>query len=176
MFRHFTQDGVDPFEVRRRVGNVTVVDLDVLDLTDPAVRRHLNLEEADLEGDTYTTTQRLGALAAAAGFGGILAPSAALPHRKTLVVFAAGIPHLTPGPSRIRQPHPASPTSSPSSAPTPTFPPLSATPSASWLTPAAKPSATSDDPAKPPPPRHHPHTPESRWAARACPQRLDGRA
>ena len=50
LFRHFTQDGVDPFEVRRRTGNLTVVDLDVVDLTVPAVRRHLNLEVTDLNG------------------------------------------------------------------------------------------------------------------------------
>jgi hypothetical protein len=37
-FRHFLDDGVDPFEVRRRVGRVSV-SLDVLDLTDPPRER-----------------------------------------------------------------------------------------------------------------------------------------
>jgi len=33
LFRHFLDEGIDPFEVRRRVGRVYVV-LEVLDLTD----------------------------------------------------------------------------------------------------------------------------------------------
>jgi hypothetical protein len=47
LFRHFVDDGVDPFEVRRRIGRVSV-DLHVLDLTDTKTRSHLGVEEADL--------------------------------------------------------------------------------------------------------------------------------
>ena len=37
LFRHFMDDGVDPFEVRRRVGAAEVAGLEVLDLTDETV-------------------------------------------------------------------------------------------------------------------------------------------
>lgn len=41
--RHFLDTGVDPFEIRRRAGRVTVTNLDVLDLTNPAVCAALEL-------------------------------------------------------------------------------------------------------------------------------------
>ena len=50
----------------------------MLDLTDPAVRATVGLEEADLIGDDYTKTQAVAAAAAVAGFAGLLALSAAL--------------------------------------------------------------------------------------------------
>lgn len=43
LFRHFVDDGVDPFEVRRRVGRVAVT-LQVLDLTDERTRSHLGVD------------------------------------------------------------------------------------------------------------------------------------
>lgn len=86
LFRHFVDEGVDPFEVRRRVGRVSV-ELEVLDLTDERVRAHLGLDEGDLIADDYATTQAIAAEARDAGFDGLLAPSAALPGRDTLVVF-----------------------------------------------------------------------------------------
>jgi len=103
LFRHFTEEGVDPFEVRRRVGRVTVEDLEVLDLTNEQVRAILGLTLEDLVGDDYQRTQAVTAAAANAGYQGILAPSAALDGRRTLVVFAAGVPQLIPGRSRVRQ-------------------------------------------------------------------------
>jgi len=60
LFRHFVDDGVDPFEVRRRVGRVSV-DLHVLDLTDKATRSHLGVDEADLVSDDCATTQTIAA-------------------------------------------------------------------------------------------------------------------
>lgn len=104
--RHFVTDGVDPFEIRRRVGRVKVTDLDVLDLTNPTVRAALGVTEADLTGDQYSDTQQLAEEAAAAGFQGILAPSAALPGRRTLVVFAAASALVTEESSDVRQPPP----------------------------------------------------------------------
>lgn len=106
LMRHFVDDGVDPFELRRRVGRVKVDGLRVLDLTDPSVRAAVGLEEADLLGDDYTKTQAVASAAAAAGFGGMLAPSAALPGRRTLVVFAAGESAITAEWSSVRQPPP----------------------------------------------------------------------
>lgn len=52
LFRHFPEVGIDPFEVRRRIGRVYVV-LEVLDLTDPDVRAHLGVDEADVVGENY---------------------------------------------------------------------------------------------------------------------------
>lgn len=104
--RHFVDGGVDPFEVRRRVGRVSVDRLQVLDLNDPAARAAVGLDEADLVGDEYAKTQAVAAAAAAAGFGGLLAPSAALPGRRTLVVFAIGMSAITPESSAVRQPPP----------------------------------------------------------------------
>jgi len=106
LFRHFTGDGVDPFEVRRRVGSVDVAELEVLDLTDEAVRSLLRLTMDDLTGDDYSRAQEVGEAARAAGFGGILAPSAAMEGRKTLVVFATGLPSVVFNRSRVRRPPP----------------------------------------------------------------------
>lgn len=104
LMRHFLDEGVDPFEVRRRVGRIQVQRLRVLDLTDPQVRAALVIGEDDLVGDDFSTTQRLAAAARAAGLDGLLAPSAALPGRQTLVVFASGRHALVSGVSRMRQP------------------------------------------------------------------------
>ena len=87
LFRHFTADGVDPFEVRRRAGRCTVSSLSVLDLTDRHVRGALDIDEQDLTGDDYELCQRLAEAARAAGLSGVLAPSAGLPGQQTLVVF-----------------------------------------------------------------------------------------
>lgn len=104
--RHFLDGGVDPFEVRRRVGRVYVEDLAVLDLTSPAVLADLHLTDDDLIGDDYAATQQLAASAVAAGFAGILAPSAALPGRRTLVVFASASAAIHEEYSTVRQPPP----------------------------------------------------------------------
>lgn len=104
--RHFLDTGVDPFEIRRRVGRVTVTNLDVLDLTNPAVCAALELPEVTLCGDDYACTQQLAADAAAAGYQGILAPSAALPGRRTLVVFASAAWAMDEESSAVRQPPP----------------------------------------------------------------------
>ena len=89
LFRHFTDEGVGPFEVRR-VGAVHVAGLKVLDLTDEVVRSSLGISLEDLTGDDYARAQEVADAARAAGFGGILAPSAAIEGRRTLVVFASG--------------------------------------------------------------------------------------
>lgn len=106
LFRHFLDEGVDPFEVRRRIGAVAVTDLEVLDLTSAAVQSALVVTEHELIGDDYAATQAVAAAAHQAGFEGLLAPSAALPGRQTLVVFANGMPRVAPEPSHVRQPPP----------------------------------------------------------------------
>lgn len=105
LFRHFVAEGVDPFEVRRRVGRVRV-DLDVLDLTDERVRADLHISADDLIGDDYAISQEIAGAAEGAGFEGVLAPSAALPGRRTLVVFPAAFQSLDAERSVVRQPPP----------------------------------------------------------------------
>jgi RES domain-containing protein len=105
LFRHFVDEGVDPFEIRRRVGRVYVV-LDVLDLTDESVRARLGVDESDLVGDDYSITQTIAGAARNAGFHAILAPAAALPDRETLAVFAHALPSVQAERSEIRQPPP----------------------------------------------------------------------
>lgn len=105
LLRHFADDGIDPFELRRRVGRVSV-DLEVLDLTNRAVREHLSIDESDLLTDDYTITQELAAAARDAGFDAVLSPAAALPDRQTLAVFASALPKVRAERSEIRQPPP----------------------------------------------------------------------
>jgi hypothetical protein len=104
-FRHFLDEGVDPFEVRRRVGRVSV-DLVVLDLTDTTTRSHLGVDEDDLVSEDCTLTQTIASAAREAGFDAILAPAAGLPGCQTLAVFAHALPNITPERSQIRQPPP----------------------------------------------------------------------
>lgn len=105
LFRHFVDDGVDPFELRRRVGRVYVV-LEVLDLTDEAVRAHVGVDESGLVGDDYSITQTIATAARDAGFDAVLAPAAALPDRQTLAVFAHALPSVQSERSEVRQPPP----------------------------------------------------------------------
>lgn len=89
-FRHTAGLGVAAAEVRRRVGRLRV-ELDaVLDLTDPDVRRSVGVSSGQLVGEDHAGCQDLALSAAAAGFHGILAPSAALPGRRMLVVLESG--------------------------------------------------------------------------------------
>jgi RES domain-containing protein len=105
LFRHFVSEGVDPFEVRRRVGRVSV-ELEVLDLTDATTRSHLGVDETDLVSDDCAITQAIAAAARDAGFDGVLAPAAALPGCTTLAVFAHALPAVKADRSEVRQPPP----------------------------------------------------------------------
>lgn len=105
LFRHFLDEGVDPFEVCRRVGRVSV-NLQILDLTDGKTRSLLGVGEPDLISDDCVTTQNIAAAARDAGFDGLLAPAAALPGCETLAVFAHALPGVRPERSEVRQPPP----------------------------------------------------------------------
>lgn len=81
-------------EVMRRIDpDVTLslgkleIDLEaVCDLTDPAVRQALRVSHAELVGDDWSITQKIGRTLRNAGFEGLLAPSAAGPYA-VLVIF-----------------------------------------------------------------------------------------
>lgn len=100
LFRHTVAGGIDPFEIRRRIGVVRVTSLEVLDLTDRAVRDRLGVSQADLVGDDYPITQQIAAHAAGT-HEGILSPSAALSGRRTLAVFRDGMTQLSEESSRV---------------------------------------------------------------------------
>ncbi len=59
----------------------------VLDLTNPSVRRQLGVSLEDLTSNDYSTTQRVGDWARQNGYNGILAPSARNAGGGNLVVF-----------------------------------------------------------------------------------------
>jgi RES domain len=104
LFRHWGQDEVSPFEVRRRVGRVRVEDLRVLDLTDPEVRERLDVAVDDVVGDDWVVAKSLADRARELGFEGVLAPSGALPGELTLVVFAHAMHKVTAEHSRTHSP------------------------------------------------------------------------
>ncbi len=101
LLRHTQSPELSPFQLRRRVGRVQVTGLRVLDLTDPRVRDQLGVGEDELVGDDYRPCQQLAELARAAGFDGLLAPSAALDGHLTLAVFA----HVLTDPTKITAEH-----------------------------------------------------------------------
>jgi hypothetical protein len=100
LFRHTLGGGIDPFEIRRRIGTVQVAGLDVRDLTDQTIRDRLGVSEADLIGDNYQLTRQIAADVTGT-VGGILSLSAALPGRRTLAVFPAGMARLSEESSRV---------------------------------------------------------------------------
>lgn len=106
-FRHFVDEGIDPFEIRRRVGRVSV-DLQVLDLTDEQTRCHLGVDESELVSEDYVTTQAIAAAARDGGFDAVLARAAALPGCQTLAVFVHALPNVDAERSEVRQPPPGS--------------------------------------------------------------------
>lgn len=71
---------------RELVSRTTRVD-NVLDLTDPSVRRALGVNLADITSNDYTKTHELGRFAKDNGFNAILAPSARNLDGSNLVVF-----------------------------------------------------------------------------------------
>ncbi len=104
LFRHWAQDEISPFGVRRRVGRARVADLEVLDLTDPVVQQRLGVTEDQLVANDLTRCQELSGQAQAAGFDGLLAPSGALAEETTVVVFAAAMGKVVAEHSRVQRP------------------------------------------------------------------------
>lgn len=93
LFRHFTDDDVDPFEVRRRIGRADI-EVVVLDLTKPQIREALGVDYDELIADGLQLCQELAELARIAGFEAIHAPSAALPGERNLAIFGSAIEKL----------------------------------------------------------------------------------
>jgi RES domain-containing protein len=78
--------------------------LAILDLTDPDVRQAIGITEDELRSDDLTRCQQLADAARAAGFEGILAPSAALRGEQTLAIFSEFLDKVEEEHSRIQRP------------------------------------------------------------------------
>jgi RES domain-containing protein len=70
----------------------------VLDLTDPKVMEALNITHSSIVANEIAITRQIGKQAIEAGFDAIIAPSAAHPGGKNIVIFLAG----TSQPLRVR--------------------------------------------------------------------------
>lgn len=110
LVRHTSKGSrLDPFLIRRRVGRARLLDVRVLNLTDEETCRVLGVKRGefgrdDLTGDDYTRCQEIADRARAAGFDGILAPSAALAGELTVVVFTHALHRVTEEHSRVQRP------------------------------------------------------------------------
>jgi hypothetical protein len=90
LFRHFLDDGVSPFEIRRRVGRVDAQVI-ALDLTSKRILDALDVSVDELITDDLTVCQDLAELAIEAGFDAIHGPAAPLERERTLAVFGIAI-------------------------------------------------------------------------------------
>jgi hypothetical protein len=90
LLRHFVDDGISPFEIRRRVGRADARVI-ALDLTSKRVRDALEVSEDELIADDLTACQELAEFAVEAGFEAIHAPAAPLERERTLAVFGPTI-------------------------------------------------------------------------------------
>jgi RES domain-containing protein len=106
LFRHTDPAVVSPFEIRRRMSGLRVVDLPILDLTDEDAIDPIEATEAQLTSNDYRHCRRIAALvwSQSERYGGILAPSAAKPGAHTLAVSQSWLDHITVTVSRRQTP------------------------------------------------------------------------
>jgi hypothetical protein len=90
LFRHFLDDGVSPFEIRRRIGRVDAQVI-ALDLTSKRILDALGVSVDELIADDLAVCQELAELAIEAGFDAIHGPAAPLERERTLAVFGPAI-------------------------------------------------------------------------------------
>ena len=100
-----TRGAIDPASERRRLWQIVVHDLPVLDLRDPSVVTALGIVLDDLTG-RRAAAQDLAARAGALGAEGMIVPSAARHGHWNLVVFPAGFRRVASGRSRATHPRP----------------------------------------------------------------------
>lgn len=100
-----TRGAIDPRAERRRLWDLQVDQLPVLDLRDPGVVGDLGIDLDALTGPRRAA-QELGARARALGAEGMVAPSAARHGHWNLVVFPAGLGRVTASGSRAMNPRP----------------------------------------------------------------------
>lgn len=100
-----TGGAIDPRGVTRRLWNLTVHDLPVLDLRTPEAREALGIDVEDLVGEREAA-QALARRARSVGARGMVVPSAARSGAWNLVVFPEGLASVTVGRARRMQPKP----------------------------------------------------------------------
>ena len=100
-----TRGAIDPAGVRRRLWQIDVAGLRVIDLRRPAVRAELEVELAELTGPRGGA-QALATRARALGAEGVVAPSAAHDGHWNLVVFPSGFGKLRVAGSSATRPKP----------------------------------------------------------------------
>lgn len=100
-----TRGAIDPRAERRRLWDVQVDGLPVLDLRDPAVVDDLGIDLDVLTGPRRAA-QEVGARARAMGAEGMIVPSAARRGHWNLVVFPDGLGRVTASGSRAMHPRP----------------------------------------------------------------------
>jgi RES domain-containing protein len=96
LFRHVYEE-VSPFEMRRRMSEIEVTHLPVVDFEDPYVRTMFSVSERSLVSNNYAACRKIADLLRQRPdrFGGMILPSAAVPGERTLVVFRDRVPdHL----------------------------------------------------------------------------------
>lgn len=100
-----TGGAIDPRSERRRLWQLEISDLPVLDLRETEARSTLGVGIGDLTGER-TRTQAVVARAQARGAHGMIVPSAARPGAWNLVVFPAGFSAVAVGRGRKMRPRP----------------------------------------------------------------------
>jgi RES domain-containing protein len=102
-WRAATRGAVDPAGERRRLWQLEVSGLAVLDLRRAEARTALGVEPGDLVGPR-SRSQETATRARALGADGMVVPSAARRGEWNLVVFPSGFAHARPAGSRVMHP------------------------------------------------------------------------
>ncbi len=100
-----TGGAIDPRSERRRLWQLEIKDLPVLDMREAPARTALGVSLEDLTGDR-SRAQAVAARARASGADGMIVPSAARSDAWNLVVFPTGFPKAAVGRDRAMRPSP----------------------------------------------------------------------
>jgi len=106
LFRH-TSPEVSPFEVKRRMSELHVAGLPVVDFLESENRARFGVSERALVSNNVGSCRKLTDLLRQRPdrFGGLILPAAAIPGEETLVIFREWIgPHVSVEASRISTP------------------------------------------------------------------------
>lgn len=100
-----TRGAIDPSTERRRLWQIAVRDLPIIDLREPDARAALSTSIEQLTGPR-STAQAVAVRARELGALGMIVPSAAQAGAWNLVVFPAGFDRLRVGRGRVMHPRP----------------------------------------------------------------------
>lgn len=100
-----TRGGVDPAAERRRLWELDIRDLAVLDLRRPSAVEAIDIDPGEIVR-SRGTARRAAVRARSLGAEGMVVPSAAHPGHWNLVVFPSGFGRVRPGRARTVRPRP----------------------------------------------------------------------